>query len=56
MKNSTKAAATAKNGLLPSRRDKILAACGAAAVLGLLLLVLNASLKRRAARKNRLWR
>jgi hypothetical protein len=53
---STKAAATAKTGLLSSRRNKIFAACAGAAVLGLLLLVLNTSLKRRALRKNRLWR
>jgi hypothetical protein len=52
----TKAAATTKTGLLSSRRNKIFAACAGAAVLGLLLLVLNTSLKRRALRKNRLWR
>ncbi|WP_370356766.1 S8 family serine peptidase [Catenulispora sp. EB89] len=55
LKNSTKAAATAKAGLLPSRRDKIFAAAAGAAVLGLLLLLLNGSLKRRALRKNRVW-
>jgi hypothetical protein len=55
LKNSTKAAATAKAGLLPTRRDKIFAACAGAAVLGLLLLLLNGSLKRRALRKNRVW-
>jgi hypothetical protein len=55
LKNST-AAASANKRLLPSRRDKILAACAVAAVLGLLLLLLNDALKRRAARKNRLWR
>lgn len=55
LKNSTKTAATAKAGLLPTRRDKIFAACAGAGVLGLLLLLLNGSLKRRALRKNRVW-
>ncbi|WP_370367882.1 S8 family serine peptidase [Catenulispora sp. GP43] len=55
LKNSTKAAAATKSGLLSSRRDKVLAACAGAAVLGLLLLALNGSLKRRAQRKNRVW-
>jgi len=56
LKNSTKTGAAAKSGLLSSHRDKVLAACAGTAVLGLLLLLLNGTLKRRAARKNRVWR
>jgi hypothetical protein len=55
LKDSSKAAAATKGGLLSSRRNKVLAACAGAAVLGLVLLLLNGSLKRRAQRKNRLW-
>jgi subtilisin family serine protease len=56
LKNSTKTAAAAKNsGLLSSRQDKILVGCAGVAALGLLLLLLNGLLKRRAARKNRVW-
>lgn len=55
LKDSTQAAATARTGLLSSRRNKIFAASAGAAVLGLLLLLLNGSLKRRALRKNRVW-
>lgn len=57
LKNSSKAAAAAKSGgLLSSRQDKILVACAGVAALGLLLLLLNSLLKRRADRKNRVWR
>jgi hypothetical protein len=55
LKGSTKTAATAKNSLLSSRRDKFFAACAGVAGLGLVLLLLNGLLKRRAARKNRVW-
>lgn len=55
LKNSTKTAAAAKGGLLPSRRDKFVVASAGVAVLGLLLLLLNGTLKKRAARKNRVW-
>ncbi|NUR59697.1 MAG: S8 family serine peptidase [Catenulispora sp.] len=47
--------ATEKTGLLSSRRNKILAACGGAAVLGVVLLLLNRVLKRRQLRRNRAW-
>jgi hypothetical protein len=56
LKNSTKTAAATKASLLPSRRDKIIAACLGAAVLGLVLVFVISSLKRRALEKNRLWR
>jgi hypothetical protein len=56
LKNSTNTAATTKASLLPSRRDKIVAACMGAAVLGLVLVFVISSLKRRALQKNRLWR
>lgn len=56
LKNSTKTAAATKSSLLPSRRDKIVAACMGAAVLGLVLVFVISSLKRRALQKNRLWR
>jgi subtilisin family serine protease len=55
VENAAKAAATEKNGLLSTRRNKILAACGGVAVLGLLLLLLNRGLKRRELRRNRTW-
>ena len=54
--NPTTTAATTKSSLLPSRRDKIVAACMGAAVLGLVLVMVISSLKRRAQQKNRLWR
>jgi len=54
--NPTTTAATTKSSLLPSRRDKIVAACMGAAVLGLVLVMVISSLKRRALQKNRLWR
>ena len=56
LKGSTKAAATAKTSLLPSRRDKILAAFAAVVVLALLLWLVAGGLKRRADRRNRIWR
>lgn len=54
--NPTTTAATTKASLLPSRRDKIIAACMGAAVLGLVLVMVISSLRRRALQKNRLWR
>lgn len=44
-----------KTSLLSSRRNKILAMCAGAAVLGLLFLLWNGILKRRELRKNRAW-
>ena len=55
-KRSAKAAAASKNSLLPSHRDKVIAAVTGAAVLGLLLVVLTGWLRRRADRRNRVWR
>lgn len=51
----TTATATAKAGLLSSRRNKILALCAGAAVLGILLLLFNRVLRRREVRRNRAW-
>ncbi|GAA2057727.1 hypothetical protein GCM10009839_79050 [Catenulispora yoronensis] len=55
VQKSAKATDTEKTSLLSSRRNKLLAACGGAAVLGLLLLMLNRGLKRRQLRRNRAW-
>jgi len=56
LKDSTKAAATSRNSLLRSRRDKVVAAVTGAALLGLLLVLLTSWLRRRADRRNRIWR
>ena len=55
LQKSAKTAAVAKSGPLSSRRDKIFAGCGGVAVIGLLFLLLNNVLKRRALRKSRAW-
>ena len=47
--------AAAKTGLLTTRRNRLLAAAGVAALVGVLLLGLNSILKRRSLRKNRSW-
>src|SRR5262249_3547753 len=44
-----------KTSLLSSRRNKILAMCAGAAVLGVLFLLWNGMLKRRERRRNRAW-